>query len=89
LWRHEAARLGQSLISHYCFFSLKPASSFFSFSRQKIIQISYMALKKDSGNIRTKLELGTKSAFGAHKTSKYQLPQQQKCRKRECEIKSP
>jgi hypothetical protein len=36
--------------------SLKPASTvFFSFSRQKIIQISYMALKKDSGNLAVRL----------------------------------
>jgi hypothetical protein len=41
-----AARNGQC---HCCFFSLKPASTVFFFSRQKNIQISYMALKKIVG----------------------------------------
>jgi hypothetical protein len=31
------------------------AQFFFSFSRQKIIQIPYMALKKDSGNLAVRL----------------------------------
>jgi hypothetical protein len=59
LWRHEAsheaARHGQSLISHYCFFSASNLLAQFFFLRQKIIQIPYMALKKDSGNLALRL----------------------------------
>jgi hypothetical protein len=58
LWRHEATRHGQSLISHgiAAFLALNLVEQFFSsFSRQKIIQISYMVLKKDCGNLAVRL----------------------------------
>jgi hypothetical protein len=51
LWRF-VARNGQS---HYCFLASNLLAQFFFFFAPKIIQISYMALKKDSGNLAVRL----------------------------------